>query len=135
MQYWPDCMLPSMLNQSTFSRISISLNCLLEQFDTQKWFMHVSHFQVQTRSADEPMTTFVFCNQCGNRWKVRWLKWALLIVVGPKQINHFVPCPLSIILSSCTPMVNSHLCLTVVLFDLSEETEHGCMQNKAERMS
>lgn len=26
--------------------------------------------QVQTRSADEPMTTFVFCNECGNRWKV-----------------------------------------------------------------
>ncbi|XP_033100740.1 transcription elongation factor A protein 1-like [Anneissia japonica] len=25
--------------------------------------------QVQTRSADEPMTTFVFCNECGNRWK------------------------------------------------------------------
>lgn len=25
--------------------------------------------QVQTRSADEPMTTFVFCNHCGNRWK------------------------------------------------------------------
>ncbi|PIK48939.1 Transcription elongation factor A protein 1 [Apostichopus japonicus] len=25
--------------------------------------------QVQTRSADEPMTTFVFCNNCGNRWK------------------------------------------------------------------
>ncbi len=28
-------------------------------------------FQVQTRSADEPMTTFVLCNECGNRWKVR----------------------------------------------------------------
>lgn len=27
-------------------------------------------FQVQTRSADEPMTTFVLCNECGNRWKV-----------------------------------------------------------------
>ncbi|ROJ29298.1 Transcription elongation factor A protein 3 [Anabarilius grahami] len=27
--------------------------------------------QVQTRSADEPMTTFVLCNECGNRWKVR----------------------------------------------------------------
>lgn len=35
--------------------------------------------QVQTRSADEPMTTFVVCNNCGNRWKVsdssslRWM--------------------------------------------------------------
>ena len=27
--------------------------------------------QAQTRSADEPMTTFVYCNECGNRWKVR----------------------------------------------------------------
>lgn len=25
--------------------------------------------QMQTRSADEPMTTFVFCMECGNRWK------------------------------------------------------------------
>lgn len=25
--------------------------------------------QMQTRSADEPMTTFVLCNACGNRWK------------------------------------------------------------------
>ncbi|XP_011935592.1 PREDICTED: transcription elongation factor A protein 3 isoform X1 [Cercocebus atys] len=28
--------------------------------------------QVQTRSADEPMTTFVLCNECGNRWKPPW---------------------------------------------------------------
>lgn len=28
-----------------------------------------SYSQVQTRSADEPMTTFVYCNECGNRWK------------------------------------------------------------------
>ncbi|PIO26188.1 hypothetical protein AB205_0115840, partial [Aquarana catesbeiana] len=31
-----------------------------------------TYTQVQTRSADEPMTTFVFCNTCGNRWKVRY---------------------------------------------------------------
>ncbi|XP_063713952.1 transcription elongation factor A protein 2-like [Symsagittifera roscoffensis] len=28
-----------------------------------------TYSQMQTRSADEPMTTFVFCNECGNRWK------------------------------------------------------------------
>ena len=28
-----------------------------------------SYTQLQTRSADEPMTTFVWCNECGNRWK------------------------------------------------------------------
>ncbi|XP_029974715.1 transcription elongation factor A protein 2 [Salarias fasciatus] len=29
-----------------------------------------TYTQVQTRSADEPMTTFVLCNGCGNRWKI-----------------------------------------------------------------
>lgn len=29
-----------------------------------------SYTQVQTRSADEPMTTFVTCEKCGNRWKM-----------------------------------------------------------------
>jgi transcription elongation factor S-II len=28
-----------------------------------------TYFQKQTRSADEPMTTFVRCVKCGNRWK------------------------------------------------------------------
>ena len=28
-----------------------------------------TYYEVQTRSADEPMTTFVTCISCGNRWK------------------------------------------------------------------
>lgn len=28
-----------------------------------------TYYQMQTRSADEPMTTFVTCHECGNRWK------------------------------------------------------------------
>lgn len=28
-----------------------------------------TYYQMQTRSADEPMTTFVTCVECGNKWK------------------------------------------------------------------
>tara|TARA_B110000967_G_scaffold206920_1_gene254892 strand:- start:1300 stop:1824 length:525 start_codon:yes stop_codon:yes gene_type:complete len=28
-----------------------------------------TYYQLQTRSADEPMTTFVTCLECGNRWR------------------------------------------------------------------
>ena len=31
--------------------------------------MKVTYTQAQTRSADEPMTTFFCCLNCGNRWK------------------------------------------------------------------
>lgn len=46
--------------------------------------------QVQTRSADEPMTTFVFCNGCGNRWKVGHLIWMLQLLVKSFFIHSFI---------------------------------------------
>lgn len=40
------------------------------QFQCSKCKSHdTSYVQMQTRSADEPMTTFVHCQNCGNRWK------------------------------------------------------------------
>lgn len=30
---------------------------------------NVVYSEMQTRSADEPMTTFAFCQECGHRWK------------------------------------------------------------------
>ena len=30
---------------------------------------NATHIEVQTRSADEPMTTFLTCLECGKRWK------------------------------------------------------------------
>ena len=37
--------------------------------------------QTQTRSADELMTTFVYCNEYGNRWKVR-CQWCHVMSCG-----------------------------------------------------
>jgi len=31
--------------------------------------MKTEYYQLQTRSADEPMTTYVTCNNCEHRWK------------------------------------------------------------------
>ncbi|XP_047395833.1 transcription elongation factor A protein 2 isoform X2 [Sciurus carolinensis] len=42
-----------------------------------------TYTQVQTRSSDEPMTTFVVCNECGNRWKVVLLS-TLQLCCGPR---------------------------------------------------
>ena len=38
-----------------------------------------TYHQMQTRSADEPMTTFVLCNECGNRYVVHTFKIQLTV--------------------------------------------------------
>ena len=41
-----------------------------DNFTCFKWkSKECTHYQLQTRSADEPMTTFVTCIRCSNRWK------------------------------------------------------------------
>lgn len=41
-----------------------------DEFKCFKCFQRqCTYYQLQTRSADEPMTTFVTCLKCGNRWR------------------------------------------------------------------
>lgn len=49
---------------------TIDLSLATDQFKCLKCFQRVCTFyQQQTRSADEPMTTFINCLKCGNMWK------------------------------------------------------------------
>ena len=40
-----------------------------------------SYYQLQTRSADEPMTTFVTCLPCGNRWEMLKRSFDIIIFI------------------------------------------------------
>lgn len=55
------------INDSQLSTVQGTKTSLLKCQKCQK--RDCTYSQIQTRSADEPMTTFVLCNNCGNRWK------------------------------------------------------------------
>ena len=48
----------------------IDMSAATDEFKCYKCKQNVcTYYQMQTRSADEPMTTFITCLKCGNRWK------------------------------------------------------------------
>lgn len=52
------------------SLTSVNLSAATDEFKCYKCKKRkCTYYQLQTRSADEPMTTFVTCLVCGNRWK------------------------------------------------------------------
>ena len=52
------------------SATSIDVSLATDEFKCFKCFERVcTYYQQQTRSADEPMTIFINCLKCGNRWK------------------------------------------------------------------
>ena len=59
---------------------------------------HFIHPCLLSRSADEPMTTFVLCNECGKRWKFCWrIKTTLNVLFDLSRTNRTVPviwCPI-----------------------------------------
>ena len=50
--------------------VEVDMAAATDEFKCFKCFARkCTYYQLQTRSADEPMTTFVTCINCGNRWK------------------------------------------------------------------
>ena len=52
------------------SKVQLNMNIEEGEFQCKKCgSKKTTYYQMQTRSADEPMTTFVQCTQCPSRWK------------------------------------------------------------------
>jgi len=74
-QLWPDG--PYATLMADRMRREIRKEYLAKEIKNQEGFFtcgrcksnKTTYFQMQTRSADEPMTVFVSCFNCGNNWK------------------------------------------------------------------
>ena len=52
------------------SKVQVNMNIEEGEFQCKKCgSKKTTYYQMQTRSADEPMTTFVQCTECPSRWK------------------------------------------------------------------
>jgi len=52
------------------NKFEVKLEAATDTFKCRKCHSNkCTYYQLQTRSADEPMTTFVTCIECENRWK------------------------------------------------------------------
>lgn len=52
-------------------RFETNLGAVTDQFLCSRCKQRkCSYYQLQTRSADEPMTTFIICMNCSHRWKI-----------------------------------------------------------------
>ena len=59
-----------LLSSCADEQLCTCLQATTDQFQCGKCRQRkTQYYQMQTRSADEPMTTFVTCVNCGNRWK------------------------------------------------------------------
>jgi transcription elongation factor S-II len=76
------CMDPKILYPELYEEILLKNRKLMERYAEEKNAQgstifrcgkckqnNCTYYQIQTRSADEPMTTFVTCLSCNNRWK------------------------------------------------------------------
>lgn len=71
-QLWPEkwCDLEESRILKQIASLEKNMDSATDMFQCRKCKERkCGYCQVQTRSADEPMTTFVWCLNCGNRWK------------------------------------------------------------------
>jgi len=67
-EQWKDTV--ELIIKKNKSKYEVNMEAATEEFTCYKCKKNkCTYYELQTRSADEPMTTFVSCLVCGNHWK------------------------------------------------------------------